>query len=393
MANMFYVHPGNDRSQGLSGIGNVLQNIGEEKRIRDEEEKQRIAYEQSVIEADEALRSGDFETIQSVALRNPHLSESIWKGYGVKTERDKQDVIAINRDIVTSGNPIQAIEKKIAGLNALGQDSTMWQEELMEAQQDPEGYTRMSTMAFAGMAPKEYEAWRDSTATPEEKDVTASAVTKILPNGTTIQALSDGRTVVKDATGTELTGDARVKAIKEAQDSELAFERAKFGERAAGSAAIDMSAKTFEQIAPIKRSISNIDNAIAAIDKGAATGPVISQLPSIRAASVELDNIQKAMGLDVISETTFGALSEGELKLALNKALPTNLSPADLRRWLEEKKIAQEKLVSYLENAAIYLGIPGNTISGFLSEQKEMAKLGQQESAPQSGRFIIEVVE
>jgi hypothetical protein len=93
-------------------------------------------------------------------------------------------------------------------------------------------------------------------------------------------------------------------------------------------------------------------------------------LPSVRESSIKLDNIQKRMGLDVIGNTTFGALSESELNFALDTALPKDLPPAELREWLTRKRESQQKLAAYLENAASFLGKPGNTVSDFLEMQK-----------------------
>lgn len=161
------------------------------------------------------------------------------------------------------------------------------------------------------------------------------------------------------------------------------------GAGAAGAAAIRRSEKAFGQIAKIKTSIGNIDKAIELIDAGAKTGPIQSRLPSIRSASVQLDNVQKAMGLDVIGTTTFGALSKGELDLALSKALPTDLKEGALREWLVEKKAAQEKLSGYLENAAFFLGTPGNTVADWIAEQRKVAgapaKPSPSAAAPQEG--------
>jgi hypothetical protein len=83
----------------------------------------------------------------------------------------------------------------------------------------------------------------------------------------------------------------------------------------------------------------------------------------------------------VIQNTTFGALSEGEMALALDTALPTNLAPPELRQWLVEHKGAQEKLLSYVESAASYLSIPGSTIGQFIKDQKEVT--ASQASNPQ----------
>lgn len=201
----------------------------------------------------------------------------------------------------------------------------------------------------------------------------ASAVTKIFDNGTTIQALPNGKVLVKNPAGEVVTGEGRIKTLQDARKEEIAFTGTRKGTEAAASAAIRQSEKAFERIAKVKTSIINIDKAIDALDRGADTGPIISKLPSIRAASVELDNIQKAMGLDVIGNVTFGALSKGELDLALSKAVPTGLRPQALRRWLVDKKAAQEKLAAYVEDAAVYLGTPGNTIPGWLEAQEALS--------------------
>jgi len=45
----------------------------------------------------------------------------------------------------------------------------------------------------------------------------------------------------------------------------------------------------------------------------------------------------------------------------------------DLRVWLTNKRTAQTKLKNYLESAAMYLTKPGNTQSGWITQQKESA--------------------
>ena len=51
----------------------------------------------------------------------------------------------------------------------------------------------------------------------------------------------------------------------------------------------------------------------------------------------------------------FGALSESELELALQTALPTNLSEDALSDWLRRKRDAQDKLADYLTQQARFL--------------------------------------
>lgn len=156
--------------------------------------------------------------------------------------------------------------------------------------------------------------------------------------------------------------------------------------KAAAKQAITASGKAFDRLEGVAEGIGQIDDAIRLIDEGADTGIITSKLPSISKASIGLDNLQKRMGLNVVSNTTFGALSAGELNIALSSALPTNLSPPDLKRWLIQKKGAQTKLQNYLSDAASFLGTPGNTIADFVELQKvkELEQdQGVEQTAPQ----------
>ena len=162
----------------------------------------------------------------------------------------------------------------------------------------------------------------------------------------------------------------------------------KAGGAAQGKQAVEASGKAFETLAKVGQSIANIDDAILQIDNGANTGPIISMLPSFTAASVNLDNVQRRMGLDVIGNVTFGALSKGELDLALATALPTKLDPVSLKNWLTTKKLAQQKLARYVSKAAIYLGTPGNTVASWAKLQK--GNVAQGSSSNQSDEELLD---
>lgn len=154
----------------------------------------------------------------------------------------------------------------------------------------------------------------------------------------------------------------------------------------AAEAAITRSEKAFDQINKIKENVVNLDEVIRLVNEGAETGVIASKLPSIRSASIQLDNLQGRLGLDVIGNTTFGALSESELKFALDTALPKKLEGQDLIRWVERKKDAQLKLSGYLTEVATFLGTPGNTTADFIELQKVRQIEREQgiEKAPQS---------
>lgn len=148
-------------------------------------------------------------------------------------------------------------------------------------------------------------------------------------------------------------------------------------------AAITASTKAYEQIASVSKSIANYDDAIKAIDSGAATDKISDMFPSLRVASIELDNVRGRMGLDVVGATTFGSLSESELAFALDTAMP-KLPPPEMKKWLKRKKAAQIKLRDQLMDAAAFLGT-GRTIPEYLQylSNKGQYKKGENNQTPE----------
>lgn len=121
--------------------------------------------------------------------------------------------------------------------------------------------------------------------------------------------------------------------------------------------------KGFDKINTINSKLSNYDRAIQLIDEGAGVGRINKLWPTIRATTIELDNIKNQLGLDVISGASFGALSEGELNMALQTALPTDLPPLELKNWLIQKKNADIKLLDYVRQQIDHLDQGGTTAS------------------------------
>jgi hypothetical protein len=191
---------------------------------------------------------------------------------------------------------------------------------------------------------------------------------KPTPDGTVILVMKNGTTKVISPQGEELKGQARADAIRNSEQfgSDIQGERAQA--RGLGDLTAKQVGQAFAQIGKIKTNLGNIDEAIAAIDAGASTGVIASKLPNITAASIQLANVRQQLGLDVIGSVTFGALSEGELNLALDTALPTGLAPKELRAYLVNKKTAQTKLAGYLTEQATYLSKKGNSLSGWLEK-------------------------
>ncbi len=231
------------------------------------------------------------------------------------------------------------------------------------------------------------------TGEPVFADVTAEGLPKkvvvkaseILPDGTTIQSTSEGVRVF-NAQGEKLEGEDVVAAIESA--NELGIRLA--GDKAAATAAaaevtqkIKVIGNMFAKLPGIQQSLLTIGKARAAIAEGAETGVIDKLLPDIRESTVKLTNLMNQLGLEVVSGATFGALSAGELRLALDTALPTGLQPEALDRWLVDKGNAQQKLLTELQNDIISLGEPGTTLASLVLRRRNAQQISrdQEEAA------------
>ena len=186
---------------------------------------------------------------------------------------------------------------------------------------------------------------------------------------------SSAQTIAKEGIS-EMVGDSEAKVR----------ERIKFGEMSGTSRAKAID-KGFEKIQKIDKGMRNIGRAIDAARKGAGSGALEKRFPSIMQASIELDQIADSMALDVIGSVTLGAISEAELDLAKQVALPRGLKPEALIEHLQARSAAQGKLRAYLGEQIDFLD-QGGTVAGFL-RSKKVGQAGSQADpvtqAPQSG--------
>ena len=219
---------------------------------------------------------------------------------------------------------------------------------------------------------------QSSTALPDQSGV--------------VMTMRDGSIVVKTIGGETLTGQAALDFARTANENYAGYQSEVYSARragtnlaetdtgaaaaaagAAGEAMVKRGYEAFDQAQNASKSLASIDEAIAAIDDGAESGLVYKFIPDVTEASASLNVAMNKMGLDVISSVTFGALSVAEMNLAMQTAVPRDLSPPELRSWLVSKRDAQAKTRDALMKAASYLTTPGNTLQGWLAQQSEAA--------------------
>jgi len=186
--------------------------------------------------------------------------------------------------------------------------------------------------------------------------------TVIYGNGTTLSTYDTG-TVLRTGGSNEPVSEADFDMVMdEARASGVTDTIRGSAASEAGKSAVQIGTQAFETMGKLVNEMVVLERAKELVlpEGGANTGWLASKLPSIWASSIELDNIQSKLGLAVVGQNTFGALSKGELDLALATALPKTMQEAELADWIDRKIIAQRKLIRHYSDAASYLTDPMN---------------------------------
>ena len=178
---------------------------------------------------------------------------------------------------------------------------------------------------------------------------------QIFADGSSVYMTKNGGLVVKDPQGKVVAGADAARVVQAGNASGAANMGNRAQEMESGKGAAKAATAAFAEVDRIRGASRLYDQALSAIDSGSQSGALNELFPSIFAPTVNLEYIRDQLGLAVIAGTTFGALSEAELRLAMNQGLPTGLEGPKLKEWIIGKKAADAKLATYLESQAKYL--------------------------------------
>lgn len=310
--------------------------------------------------------------LQEIFVRNPEQAEELFSGLGAVDQSQREDISRRAAEI--QGTPPEQrrplILQQAAEIEARGGDARQTLSLLEMAPEDQDQRLRIVQAAALSTQQRAQEQRVGGPTAETQTSAARAAVGEFTPEQIRQQArIEAGLDPRAGISARERIAEDPEVTEQVAESEAIIAERRKFGElTAAGrSKVID---KGFDSIQKIDANIRNLDEAIAAIDAGASTGAIESRfLPTFRESTIALEQIQAQLGLDVVSAVQFGALSEGELQLALATALPTGLQPPELRQWIERRKAAQTKLRDYFSDQIDFLD-QGGSIAGFLRQQR-----------------------
>lgn len=380
-----------------------MQNTRQQMAMREEQANRARAFQQATTGLAELGPEMTIADIQGVVTAFPEFGNSVLQSYEALNDAQQNSVAGVLGQAafaLRNGNIETALELTesyvVAAENSGNAELAATARAIGEtAKIDPNAALMDMGLALQVIAP---EIAGQIFETGSDRVQSTVAVGPTI----SVQTMASGETrVVDTANNRVLTGSEAEEAIAKArqgvveQEQAINFGRgtgrneadiATGGEAAASVRAAEIGQEqgleAFTRVGQIQSNISNLNQVIAAIDNGAKSGQIESRFPTWNAATIELRNLQNQLGLDVVGSVTFGALSEGELQLALQTALPTNLNESDLRDWIVRKRDAQQKLAGYMTEQARFLSRPGNTLAMWLDRVESGQTGGGAQPAP-----------
>lgn len=388
----FTIQTPNLVEQGLRGyqLGQGLQMQYQQNQALQAQQQRKQAYQNAMAQLAQKQNTtaDDYLRLQT---EFPEQMKAIQEVNAQKNEVQLQNDILDMQKIVSAIDAKKPniakdmLDQRIEALKNSGRENEAQAFEMMKEQVDvsPEAVMiGINRTLAASMGPEEFRKFLDQRLGRGE-DKTQSSV--ILDDGTTIFATSGQNVKVIGPNNEELTGADAAEAIKRAKEFGVSIEQLKAAKREEGKlgAQIDTKATIAEQVKAaekgaevainksnefvdkyekVQQNLNTLDEGIGIIERGLkegkdlGVGPIRKYFPRWGATANELRNVTNRMGLDIVTSVTFGALSESELKMALDTAMPTNLRGEALLKWMKDRKRAQEKYADYLSRAARFIG-------------------------------------
>ncbi len=175
MPQSFFIQPGGDITQGLSGIGDALRYSKAKREEEQKVEAAKAAQAEKQMAMQEAFRSGDPAQVASLMGKYPDMKQTLEAQLGFTTDARKKEAKNFLQDVIS--NPEQgerAYQRRIQLLEAQGRDATETRNSLEDFRENPEAELKQLNMLYAGMAsPQELKAFDGGQKdTPRIQDFT-----------------------------------------------------------------------------------------------------------------------------------------------------------------------------------------------------------------------------
>lgn len=170
MANEFFIPVANQTGQAIGNLTQTIQGAGQVLEQRRQAEKQQQLYDEAVKERDEGIRmldkamqEGDYDTIASLSLKYPQMSEAALKMLGAKNERTQKDAInTLGRLYLNPENYEQILSERKNLVVGEGGDPVDTEQFIETFRNNPELARQMTEGYLALSAPDQYKQLKES---------------------------------------------------------------------------------------------------------------------------------------------------------------------------------------------------------------------------------------
>ena len=103
------------------------------------------------------------------------------------------------------------------------------------------------------------------------------------------------------------------------------------------------------------------------LEAGAGTGFLESRLPNFTNAAALLENVRQQIGLTLLSDAGLTPVSNADLQVLLNAAIPFEAGEEAVKQWVKDKIAAYDKLIPVLDKGVDHFE-RGKSMSSWLDE-------------------------
>lgn len=172
---------------------------------------------------------------------------------------------------------------------------------------------------------------------------------------------------LKYMTGNVSLTDAQAAAVDSVKGQAMAaYAQAKKRAEEAGKNIEDVKKSMYDSDQNIGNQIGLYQQALQALDQGAYTGWANQYFPSLRDSTLQLENARNAIGLDVASTSKLQPISNSDLSIIMNTAIPMYQSEPGVRQFLTDKIAALTKAKKVAAEGVKYFDKKDSSLSGWL---------------------------
>ncbi len=411
--NPFFVAPGNDMGQALSGLSNTMSNVRQdrmvaaEKQRADEKEAAAAARMQEAQAASQAaFQSGDPSEVARASLQFPEIREGLTAAIGLVDEAKQKEAGEFAKRLLLA-NPADRsaiYQERITALTDQGRDPSHTVQSFKDYSRNPNGELQALESTWAAIAPKEYMVISDQKKAEQAAELAAQKLAQQESQFNRAEAGRNARAARNAAPGTNGKPTAgmqdfqyyqQLKKEDPAAAESFGAERgfiSKEGQELSGHLQKRLSTATDDGI-KAERNASEFLSLADQIEGselsggyfGGTVGETIKDITGSQDAVTELKKrAQQVRASQVMANLPPGAASDPDVAMAKQPMPSDNASKEQWGSWLRGVSKLEQYNADFNNFKAEYISDTGNE-RGMLKAWKERggAPSASGSSAPQ----------